>query len=152
MSRLWKNLLVFGWLGSILWMAACNPRQESRAMIVTPSPLLFTSTPTLWVVQSSTPNGQVSPGISATPSAIPTSTPWPTVDPTLYSTLYVTSTQPSVPTPNYFAQMKEIYRLMIGEWWGKMWVTVNQQGRKVQYAIRVLQPVRNRANLWALSF
>ena len=132
MSKSWKILLVFGWLLLLVWMAACSSSAESEVVIVSLSPP-FTSTPTVGVVQSSTPNGQLSPAISATPSAIPTSTPWPTVDPTLYATLYVTPTHTFVPTPNYYAKMKEMYRLMTGEWWGKMGVSVNRQGRRVQY-------------------
>ena len=137
MDRSWKKLLVSAWLGFILWMAACSLSADSEAVIVSLSPPPFTSTPTIGAVQSSTSNEQLSPASSATPSAIPTSTPWPTVDPTIYATLYVTPTHTFVPTPNYYAQMKDMYRLMVGEWWGKMGVSVNRQGRKVQYVVVV---------------
>lgn len=137
MDRSSKNLLVLVGLVSILWMAACNRGQATRAIIATASPPPFTSTPTLWAVKNGTSGGLLLPAMSATPSAIPTSTPWPTVDPTLYATLYVTPTHTFVPTPNYYAQIKEMYRRMIGEWWGKMGVSVNRQGRKVQYAVVV---------------
>ncbi len=78
-----------------------------------------------------------SPSPTATPSPIPTSTPWPTADPTLYATLYTTPTFTFTPTPNYYAQMKGLYRQMVGEWWGRMGVVVNRQGRAAWYAVVV---------------
>jgi len=133
----WKKLLVFSWLILVFWVAGCRSSADSEAVIVSHSPLPFIATPTVEVIQSSAPSEQLSPTSSATPLAVPTSTPWPTVDPTLYATLYVTPTHTFVPTPDYYAQMKDMYRLMVGEWWGKMGVSVNRQGRKVQYAVVV---------------
>ncbi|GAB4470945.1 MAG: hypothetical protein Kow0088_04290 [Anaerolineales bacterium] len=47
--------------------------------------------------------------------------------------MYVTPTYTSTPTQNYYAQMKAMYRRLVGEWWGKMGVSVNRQGRKEQF-------------------
>ncbi|MCS6908740.1 MAG: hypothetical protein RML93_12785, partial [Anaerolineales bacterium] len=104
------------------------------------SPPEVDSAPTLLTNSEQVGSQPSTPTSSPTTSALPTSTPWPTIDPTAYPTYYVTPTRPVTPTPNYYAQMKELYRPMIGEWWGKMGVSVKGQGRKAQYAVIVFYP------------
>ncbi len=117
---------------SLLLGVACSPSQAGRNL----HPLMATQDlpSTITPFQTASPIiAQITITPMPTPSFLPTSTPWPTVDPTLYATLYVTPTFTFTPTPNYYTQMKELYRKMVGEWWGKMGVTVNRQGRSVQY-------------------
>lgn len=122
---------------SVLFVVGCGGDQTSLDNSKD-LPLQEThNTPTYSMPPTSTSNPQFIVLPTSTPSAIPTSTPWPTVDPTLYATLYVTPTFTFTPRPDFYALMKDLYRQMIGEWWGKMGVSVNRQGRKVQYSVVV---------------
>ncbi len=136
-----KGVCIFLWGFFVLLMIACNPsRLENvpKKEILTPTVTFPPITPLSTSRVTDAP--QFSPTATVTSPTKPTSTPWPTVDPTLYATLYVTPTFTFTPTPNYYASMKSLYLQMIGEWWGRMGVTVNRQGRKAFYVVVVLNP------------
>jgi hypothetical protein len=124
----------------VLILTACAMDMKAAPSNTSPEATLISTAMPLPII-----SGFASSSPTLTPTATvgsrPTSTPWPTVDPTLYATLYVTPTFTFTPTPNYYAQMKDLYRLMIGEWWGKMGAKVNRQGRKAQYVVVTFEPV-----------
>jgi hypothetical protein len=129
---------------SLLWfvycLAACRSSQAESNLLKQTVTSSITPTPAPLLAASESPSLQSLSEVTHTPTPYPTSTPWPTIDPTLYATLYVTPTFTFTPTPDYYSQIKGMYRQLIGEWWGKMGVSVNRQGRKVQYSVVVFYP------------
>lgn len=134
-----KKMLIIISAFWVLLIIACNPNQQQNAPGKETAFLTMTSVPMPLLSEDSSATPQLIPSVTATPPVMPTSTPWPTVDPTLYATLYVTPTFTFSPTPNYYASMKSLYRQMVGEWWGKIGVTVNRQGRRTYTAVVVFE-------------
>ncbi len=122
-------IILFGVVSCSTAKMGDSPHNTTRTF---PTPFTSTFTPlTHPIISLSSPNPWPSP------SPIPTSTPWPTVDSTLYYSLYTTPKFTFTPTPNYYAHMKALYSQMIGEWWGKMRITIKRQGREARYVVVV---------------
>lgn len=131
-----KHIYIMALVLILISLTSCKDDVVSRPMSMPELTLVMeqTHTPLPSIQRLASPTPIPSKAFTETP--LSTSTSYPTVDLTTPTSAFTVVREFTfTPTPNYYAEIKGLYQLLVGDWWGKMRVTVNRQGRKVRYIV-----------------